>query len=526
MSVPSELEASIRSETPPITQSVLNIMAKELQELQASAVSTGSTNVENISRPNWGFFKDDRLIPDFDPQGELNINSWLDKINQYAHLYHWDQVTITYLALGKLKGLARVWYDSLKDNQFNWAQWQEMLKSTFPTKEKFSKLFYDAAVYSSQPGQDLSTYCFLKLSKLNKLRLSFSDHQIVDCIIAGITDKTIQLTVRAANCKSFIELTEFVASLPATSTFNFSLSEPSTSKAYSYQKRKFETSFNNANHFVHNKKQKIKNGCFSCGEVGHKRFECPQNNSGNKKDKIKCNYCHKLGHLENVCRSKQKHINLISKTEVKSIYIKRAKINKHSVESFIDLGSDSTLIRESIARKINLSQQDLSETIKLYAFNGENYVIPSFESWVDITVDGVTVNTHLFIVKDTEIRHDLLIGQSFTENKSLILIKTKYSLSFFQLPKYDSSTLDTCRFIKSVDSIILYKQKADTNLDNFRCGDISFNDRNKLGTLLNEFRDCFCFDLSELGKTNSIELKIECITEKPIVYRPYRLSIS
>lgn len=79
-----------------------------------------------MCRLNWALYKDDRLLSDFDPSNtDQNITDWLNKVNQCAQMYRWDELTTIYLALGKLKGLARLWYDSLKTEnaQYSWAQW-------------------------------------------------------------------------------------------------------------------------------------------------------------------------------------------------------------------------------------------------------------------------------------------------------------------------------------------------------------------------------------------------------------------
>jgi hypothetical protein len=82
-------------------------------------------------------------------------------------MYHWDELTTIYLALGKLKGMK----GSLKTTQYSWAQWETLLKSTFPGKQNFGQLFHDAAFYKAHGDQDLYEYCFTKLTKLNKLQL-------------------------------------------------------------------------------------------------------------------------------------------------------------------------------------------------------------------------------------------------------------------------------------------------------------------------------------------------------------------
>lgn len=56
--------------------------------------------------------------------------------------------------------------------------------------------------------------------------------------------------------------------------------------------------------------------------------------------------------------------------------------------------------------------------------------------------------------------------------------------------------------------------------------DVSTKDVDKLIKILNEYRDCFAFDMSEIGKTDLAEMKIELTADTSIYYRPYRLSFS
>lgn len=64
-------------------------------------------------------------------------------------------------------------------------------------------------------------------------------------------------------------------------------------------------------------------------------------------------------------------------------------------------------------------------------------------------------------------------------------------------------------------------------VEDVTCGDdVPVAQRNELIEMLNEFRDCFALNTSELGKTNLAELDVELTSDKPIYYRPYRLSYS
>lgn len=48
----------------------------------------------------------------------------------------------------------------------------------------------------------------------------------------------------------------------------------------------------------------------------------------------------------------------------------------------------------------------------------------------------------------------------------------------------------------------------------------------KLHSLLQSYRDCFAFDLSEIGCAKDVEMTVELSDDRPVVYRPYRLSHS
>lgn len=58
-----------------------------------------------------------------------------------------------------------------------------------------------------------------------------------------------------------------------------------------------------------------------------------------------------------------------------------------------------------------------------------------------------------------------------------------------------------------------------------QCGVSDQHTKEQLYNLLNEYSDCFSVNTAELGCTNKINMKIELNSDKPVCYRPYRLSI-
>nr|CAH7733188.1 unnamed protein product [Callosobruchus chinensis] len=55
---------------------------------------------------------------------------------------------------------------------------------------------------------------------------------------------------------------------------------------------------------------------------------------------------------------------------------------------------------------------------------------------------------------------------------------------------------------------------------------LSQNEFQKLLLLLNKYRDGFAQNMNELGKIKGVEMKINLTDDKPVTYRPYRLSFS
>lgn len=62
------------------------------------------------------------MIPDFDPLND-NVTSWLKVIASYASTFSWTVSVIRYQALNKLKGSAKIRYESLLRNDHMWTAW-------------------------------------------------------------------------------------------------------------------------------------------------------------------------------------------------------------------------------------------------------------------------------------------------------------------------------------------------------------------------------------------------------------------
>ena len=269
----------------------------KLTDVLASIVKINSKRSSNN-------FINEKILPEFDPSVKTqSAADWIDKVNSCAILYDWDDKTKLYLAVCRLRGNAKVWYEELHETQLSWLVFSHSLKKQFPGELSFGILFREAAVYESTPGQDLQTYCFKKVGKLNKLKLDLAEDKIVDFVTRGLHDEKIRTTVLSTRCKTINELNNCLAIFRETGE-----------KFKEINKRLVNTRDMTIG------KSKVgdekKNACFHCGKVGHRKYECPDikeaSGSGSteikkssKSEKPTCGHCHKVGHKEENCWSKK-----------------------------------------------------------------------------------------------------------------------------------------------------------------------------------------------------------------------------
>jgi hypothetical protein len=117
--------------------------------------------------------------------------------------------------------------------------------------------------------------------------------------------------------------------------------------------------------------------CFTCGVPSHKRSDCPTRGGEDFARHLSCSYCHKSGHIEGTCRKKNrrctenKTVNLVGTGGRPTIYHQLAKLNNQVVACFIDLGSETSLLRKSVAEKLGIQQQKLDHAVELRGFNDD-----------------------------------------------------------------------------------------------------------------------------------------------------------
>lgn len=204
-----------------------------------------------------GFSLSNAIIPEFNPLLH-NVDEWLNSIDEFAHMYQWDDKTTSHLGLIKLRGPAEVWYRGLPTKLFSWPEWKSMLLENFKPKRNLHKSLQEMMACVPKPGASLYEYLFEKLSLIHKLKIGLSDEDKVNLIMGGINDERIRFSVETANIRN-----------PAVLASHFKTMEIRHDSG-KQNLNKLSTSSTNENSQGQNKY------CGNCRKRGHFRRECPK----------------------------------------------------------------------------------------------------------------------------------------------------------------------------------------------------------------------------------------------------------
>lgn len=380
------------------------------------------------------------VIPDFDPLlKEQTMSVWLDKVEECAEIYEWTDRQITHYALPKLTGHAKLWYQGLPSLKRTWPEWKQLLKDSFPSAENFADLLTEMLRRRAHFGDSLELYYYNKINLLNRCKIF--GRNAVDCLIHGVDDRGVRVGAQAAKFEKPEQVLEFFKTMRDNSdrrdrrNSNMLLrlktaDQPGPSRP--------SPQFTNVQQMV----------CFNCRQKGHPSFKCT-------KPLIKCNYCRLVGHTENDCRkknpsnsdSKEKTVLKVLKhgsdlsTDMKVIsdisksantinkYTLPIRVNNQTVMSLIDLGSETTLMRQSDALRLGLKWENVSGPF-LRGLGNIPY-LPIGLAHPILEVQGVVENNvEVFIVDDHLINFPVLLGHKFSERPNVQITKTSTELIF------------------------------------------------------------------------------------------------
>lgn len=598
----SGVNISTQQKTTKGTESVsVNDVVNILNLLRHETQPSTAPHTHNINNKN--------ILPDFDPSTKnQRIDTWLKKVNECATVYGWDDKTVIHFAMQKLQGLAKMWYESQNTILFTWSEWQKKLLDAFPCEQNYGQSLEEMLKRKSRLGEPIEVYFYEKLALLNQCEIE--GKRAVDCIIHGLTDKTTKSSALTLRCSQPDQLLQFLMSNKESPSLY-------TNERTNYRSRvNIESNIKTSGFRPNNRQNNFQREpvCFNCKEKGHPYMKCP-------KPLIKCLQCHRFGHTVESCKLTPPQNNsvvngsqktmCISSSNPNSKYLKDVTINGVDSKAFVDFGSEASLIMESFALKLGLDSDRVGIPLKGF---GNNIICSKGKVTAELVIDDVSATVSLQVIQDDLLETPLLVGQSFTEQKHVVVYKNSEQLHFLStgddaiLPNVESEQTFTVKVLSSMfvelhgpgtvfaktevpmnglilvtgrivgkpnhqfaihggiyqvtngnvrltvtpsSKICRIHQNAIlsratnvqiinristplreplevTDRDNLGqikvASNVSEEHVQRLHVLLDKYKHCFASSLKDLGCTTAAEMSIEVNSNKPIVYRPYRLS--
>lgn len=164
------------------------------------------------------------------------------------------------------------------------------------------------------------------------------------------------------------------------------------------------------------------NRCFNCGMEGHYGMNCPLKNRG-----AKCFKCQAFGHVAANCLKKDdvKDVcNISGNTREK--YYKKVRINEENLTALIDTGSDLSVMRAEQYVRIG-SPPLLRREITFCGIGSQsNKTIGKFNAQIEI--DGNQYPINIWVISDTLMQHDLIIGTDFLNTVEMNIKRGEISI--------------------------------------------------------------------------------------------------
>lgn len=373
----------------------------EIENVVTRKVSEAVMQLNNKSKVD-KLLNTDKLIPDFDPENkDMNVQSWLKKIDQLGSIYQWSDEVKSFNLQSKLQGQARTWFNRLDSYDYTWDEWKIMLAKAFPRQFDYATLLEELISRKKLPNETMTKYFQEKLAMC--FRCQLSNKAAISCIIKGLPQE-LHANAQAFQCSSPDDLYEgFLSAVDNYQTAPVLKGFPTTNRGIS---KSVEPSSSNT------RQPPI---CYRCNETGHVAPDC------NLPDKRKCFRCGKLGHVAIRCTQDiEKKVQVLSK--LNNIYKKTVKINGIFVKSYLDTGSELNVMTKSAAEAINLKIGPTNIVLK--GFAGSSVKANGLVNF-DLTVDDVQMRTSAVVTNDELGDFVLLIGQPVINNEGVTLNVSK-----------------------------------------------------------------------------------------------------
>lgn len=341
-------------------------------------------------------------IPEFNPEtSKLNSQEWIKLIETTAEERDWKPDEKLYVLTSRLAGYARQWHLNTGIKCKNWADLKQAFFTAFPSENDYYQLLKKMMARTKEERESLTSYFHHKVALLNACDIY--GRKAVSCIVGGLPNNSLKEDCKWQNFDDPDLLYQFLRS--------YSESSPETSKRKAVDDKK-----------ASGKKVTTNQVCFYCKKKGHLVVNC----------ELKLKHISSQPYPE-VSKPRNSSNNLplmnLSHKPTYNKYFTEVVINGIPVKGYIDQGSECTTIREENAHFLKLSFTKQYKMVK--GFGGQAVSVIGVAD-IPICVDRAMANVKLYVVSNHSQAIPVIVGQSFTEQPHVVVMKDGDKVRFYQ----------------------------------------------------------------------------------------------
>lgn len=393
------------------------------------------------------------LISEFN--GENAVTSWLRKLDHYKTLYNWTDAAALLYATTRLTGSAKLWYNSVEEDIFNFHDFKEMIAATFPNYVDDADIHRELMAAMKSNQESYEGYVFRMQNIASKGQMSQSS--LIKYIISGLSRDKLYEQIVSAEYRTVMDLLKRLKWCEA----NFRMKKPNYNVARISQASRPTGNDGRTAALVPVTSQAGSSDwvCFNCNAPGHKSVNCPK-----PQRRSRCACCSKVGHQEDTCPDKKPstfapklRVAMISASnqdqpaanegidtdedgmmEGEAIIGRRLK----QLKLLVDSGSAVSLIKHSALAALVRLDKEVANNREIIGVNSSKICVEGCLKTKIVLFRSLVYDVSFYVVPDETMEVSAILGRDFMKRNNLSVIRFSKSE---EKPKseYDSVLMNT-----------------------------------------------------------------------------------